>query len=496
MRRSKEINTAIILLMIHTSAAKPNKSTAPAVFEVINEQARIDEKKVLPYANPLAGNSQQNARIHAQHQQAMFNAERIRQHRAQLQRWNQQPTRQQVDSYMKAYQESQENHHLALEQMQSNSKDKKTKTRADRQLKEKPEIEPIKLTRADAVDKNRNHRSYGSVYTTVPKKRKINTYPGATYNEGVTIKPNGNVGLHDLEKGRRSLYTEAIPSKTQYIYPKIYGQTHGYHSENDINALNVLLNKSPQEQLTQLNSLIQTTGDLDKESLNKPIDLYFYVNDPQIANPEPTQTVLLEPHVAEYLNNKDHKPITEEIDDVPDLRDHRVRTYFKPAAPTIITQVENDTPTTKSNYYNIEVEQTLSENLHENIEYIPQEKPRHEALIYEKPVNIFQHGPSTEGVKYLQSQPTVVQHLNQDGTGVSAYGEDDIHYAANYEFGYRVHDHETGNDFGHQELKSGDNTQGHYHVLLPDGRMQQVRYSAGPGGFHADISYDHLQDNI
>ncbi|KAH9636348.1 hypothetical protein HF086_002582 [Spodoptera exigua] len=71
-----------------------------------------------------------------------------------------------------------------------------------------------------------------------------------------------------------------------------------------------------------------------------------------------------------------------------------------------------------------------------------------------------------------------------------------IQYAANYEFGYRVRDHETGNDFGHQEAKSGDKTHGSYHVLLPDGRLQQVKYSAGPDGFHADISYDHLQSNV
>lgn len=68
-----------------------------------------------------------------------------------------------------------------------------------------------------------------------------------------------------------------------------------------------------------------------------------------------------------------------------------------------------------------------------------------------------------------------------------------LHYAASYDFGYRVRDPHTGNYFGHQESKKGEETNGQYHVLLPDGRMQQVKYSAGPDGFHADISYDHLQ---
>lgn len=66
-----------------------------------------------------------------------------------------------------------------------------------------------------------------------------------------------------------------------------------------------------------------------------------------------------------------------------------------------------------------------------------------------------------------------------------------LHYAANYEFGYRVRDHISGNDFGHREAKLGSKTNGHYHVLLPDGRMQNVNYSAGPEGFHADVSYEH-----
>ncbi|XP_075987838.1 uncharacterized protein LOC142984251 [Anticarsia gemmatalis] len=493
MRRHRELKAAILLLILQTISAKPGKSTAPAVFEVINEQSRIDDKKILPYANPLAGNSLQNAKIHAQHQQAMFNAERMRQQRAQFQRWNKQPT--QVDSYMKAYQESQENHHLALELMQANLKEKKGKSRPERPLKDRPQLEPVKVTRADAVDKSRSHRSYGSVYNG-QRKRKVNIYPGPTYDQGVTIKPNGNVGLNQYEKEHFSLYTEAIPSKTQYVYPKLYSQMHGYQSANDINALNTLLSKPPQEQLSQLNTLIHTAKETEKDSLETPIDLFFYLKDPHPANAEPLQASYAGPYAADYTNQKDHTPIKEEVDDIENDEDPRV-TYVQPQ-PTIPTAItHDDATTTKSNYYKIEVEQTVSGNIPKNVEYPAQTiKPSYEALTYEKPLNFYGHGPSTEGVKYLQSQPTGVQHLSQDGTGVSAYGDDDIHYAANYEFGYRVRDHETGNDFGHQEEKSGDNTRGQYHVLLPDGRLQQVRYSAGPDGFHADISYDHLSHTL
>ncbi|PZC75828.1 hypothetical protein B5X24_HaOG205612 [Helicoverpa armigera] len=800
MQPTSQLKAAAILLILHITTTRTAKNSAPSVHEVINEQARIDDKRPL-YGNPLAGNSQQNAKLHAQHQQAMFNAERVRQHRAQLQRWNKAP--QQMDSYMKAYHESQENHQLALEQMQSTQKDKKPKARQDRtNLRSRSNLDPIKITRADAVDKNRNHRSFGSVYNynNALQKYKINTAPGPTYDQGVTIKPNGNVGLNSFEKEHTGLYTAISPSKTQYVYPKLYNQMHSYQSAEDIHALNTLLTKSPQEQITELNTLTQPK-EYGKDVLQTPIDLYFYLNNPNTAEDSSkynVQNAYVAPYATGYANYEDHKPITEEVDDIDEEKAAELQKYQQPA-PTPIPHVYEDPTTTKSNYYKIEVEQTISGNKHgKNIEYVPQHKPNYAALKYEKPLNFYTPEPSTEGVKYLQPQVSGVQHLSQDGTGVSAYGDDDvsktkvrikrqldtelfilgndtttqepvldneiefnennttskesfensvvtnnividsdnktivnatdrnetlpkadewkryrtfnddqpagvardydyydednsrdysyegdydpdddfsspnidysthnhfkpptaftnpnrqrkpaynqnidtqsafsnrytrfkhpsyndfhsevseeygppspsygppstsygypstqygppkynfrgpkqhygsptqfpevsslldslepvymltesqlkdivgprhvnvqhldvfqytpltkpkhryprknkkhrprrrprklnlakfrklnksIQYAANYEFGYRVRDHETGNDFGHQEAKSGDKTRGSYHVLLPDGRLQQVKYSAGPDGFHADISYDHLHGN-
>lgn len=48
-----------------------------------------------------------------------------------------------------------------------------------------------------------------------------------------------------------------------------------------------------------------------------------------------------------------------------------------------------------------------------------------------------------------------------------------------------------GNDFGHQESRDGDYTQGHYYNHLPDGRLQKVTYYVdGYSGFVADVSYE------
>lgn len=63
-------------------------------------------------------------------------------------------------------------------------------------------------------------------------------------------------------------------------------------------------------------------------------------------------------------------------------------------------------------------------------------------------------------------------------------------YAAKYQFGYRVRDLHTGSDFGQTESRDGHMTKGQYHVLLPDGRLQNVQYWSDHSGFHAKVSYD------
>ena len=62
-----------------------------------------------------------------------------------------------------------------------------------------------------------------------------------------------------------------------------------------------------------------------------------------------------------------------------------------------------------------------------------------------------------------------------------------VHYA--YE--YKVHDDYAGTDFGHHEARDGYATNGEYHVLLPDGRLQTVTYHVDDayGGYIADVKY-------
>ncbi|XP_072933825.1 uncharacterized protein [Epargyreus clarus] len=536
----KSIATILLLTLHITASAKQSARPVHEVIEVVNEQARIDEKPritnpgSLPYGNPLAGNIKQNIRLHAHNQQAMFNAERMRQHKAQLQRWTKAP--QLVDSYMKAYHESQESHQLALEQQQATLIDVPVTKAPRRRGSPKPrqetlksgisplQIEPMKITKADAVktQRNRNHRSYGSVehhqYLQPKKYKTIYVSPAPTYDQGVTIKPNGNVGFtHLLDEKQNNLYTQAVPSVTKYVYPKHFSQMQSYHSAQDIDTLNSLLNKNPHEQLSEFNALLTSTKENAEESgknnLDTPIDLYFYLKDPSL------QTVsqhydsskfaqVPTTYGAGYLNDinalRDHTPITEDVDDIEDTNQVYKPIPYTPQPIVVTPAPDLGTTTIKSNnYYKVEVaSQTITAGHAQNgnkEEYLKghEEKP-YEALYGQQPTAYYvqdtkQDGDLSERYLHHNAQHKGVQHLSGDGVGVSAYGDENLQYAANYEFGYRVRDQHSGNDFGHQEAKAGAKTNGHYHVLLPDGRMQMVKYSAGPDGFHADITYDHMR---
>ncbi|XP_028145671.2 uncharacterized protein LOC114339248 [Diabrotica virgifera virgifera] len=72
---------------------------------------------------------------------------------------------------------------------------------------------------------------------------------------------------------------------------------------------------------------------------------------------------------------------------------------------------------------------------------------------------------------------------------------EELQYAAKYAFGYRIKDNKEGNDFGHEEKRSGRSAEGSYHVLLPDGRMQKVEYYADDNGYHAKVTYENVAEH-
>ncbi|XP_076061376.1 uncharacterized protein LOC143037144 [Oratosquilla oratoria] len=61
---------------------------------------------------------------------------------------------------------------------------------------------------------------------------------------------------------------------------------------------------------------------------------------------------------------------------------------------------------------------------------------------------------------------------------------------ARYKFAWAVKDY-SGNDFGHQESREDEHTQGSYYAQLPDGRLQKVHYKVeGDSGYVANVEYE------
>ena len=66
-----------------------------------------------------------------------------------------------------------------------------------------------------------------------------------------------------------------------------------------------------------------------------------------------------------------------------------------------------------------------------------------------------------------------------------------VHYEPRpYAYAYGVTDEYHGVDFGENKESDGKVAHGSYHVLLPDGRVQNVKYTADHyAGYIADVSY-------
>ncbi|KAJ8946972.1 hypothetical protein NQ318_015910, partial [Aromia moschata] len=83
-------------------------------------------------------------------------------------------------------------------------------------------------------------------------------------------------------------------------------------------------------------------------------------------------------------------------------------------------------------------------------------------------------------------------YLPPNGGYGGGKGYDDQSEPANYQFDYHVQDAPSGNDFGHEEARQGDVAKGKYFVLLPDGRLQTVEYTADLDGYKPKISYEQV----
>ncbi|CAG9572647.1 unnamed protein product [Danaus chrysippus] len=92
---------------------------------------------------------------------------------------------------------------------------------------------------------------------------------------------------------------------------------------------------------------------------------------------------------------------------------------------------------------------------------------------------------------------TTHQYNSQDSQGYNydrnTLDEELNQEPANYDFGYKVNDFESGSDFGHSETRQDNRAEGSYYVLLPDGSRQVVEYEADERGFKPRISVEQVE---
>lgn len=424
-----------ILLILHAVLLESAKLNVRPAYEV-NEQTKAEEKKSsnfpgsLPYGNPLAGNLLQNAKLHAQNQQAMFQAEKTRQHRVQLQRWAKQ--HQPTDSYIKAYHETQENQQLAMEQQQSMLNEKKLMMPTNKENKKRMKIpELTKITKEDAVtspEVRRSYRSYGSNeyknYFQPARHQNVYISSEPSYDQGITINPNGITYLNPKQPNK--LYTEAVENKIQYAYPN-QNQIH-YEYVQDISSLNALLKKSPQDQLTGLNAMTHV-DEANKPTVEAPVNLYVYLKQPETSeNYKQTYIQIPENSVntlADEPQVRDHTPINEYIDDIEDPNKSTTIKAF--GLQSLLTTQQPDADTSTISYLNA-VTQPIEYNF--NIKTVEAQPQAYQTLKEEvQPVYLteeIKNGGTEEIYLPENDLPKGVQHLQHDGQEISAYSEDNV----------------------------------------------------------------------
>ncbi|XP_071541411.1 pro-resilin-like [Panulirus ornatus] len=65
-----------------------------------------------------------------------------------------------------------------------------------------------------------------------------------------------------------------------------------------------------------------------------------------------------------------------------------------------------------------------------------------------------------------------------------------------YSFNWAIDDDPSSNEFGHQETRDGDDTQGSYYVELPNGRLQKVVYTVyGDDGYQPLVTYSESDES-
>uniref|UniRef100_A0A182FBJ9 Uncharacterized protein n=1 Tax=Anopheles albimanus TaxID=7167 RepID=A0A182FBJ9_ANOAL len=272
-----------------------------------------------------------------------------------------------------------------------------------------------------------------------------------------------------------------------------------------IAALSALIGQRPSVQLKGLNELLHMPVQMGNrqqqlQQQQRPQDSTAPITFPESSTPTPKMsrpgyrsvqiengpkivyddslyhTVQMNPQLQVPMS-KEYTPISEAVSDVADA-DLIGPTIAPPTHATYVIGTAKATPAP--------IEEHHAEEFHE------EEAEGHETNSY-RHINVHStpappssvHHP--ESISHHYQEQHHHHHHHHDGASDEHYDDSE-----GYAFGYRVRDFHTGNDFGHVQNHDNGVTRGEYHILLPDGRVQNVRYTADEKGFHADVTYESV----
>uniref|UniRef100_A0A182K1W0 Uncharacterized protein n=1 Tax=Anopheles christyi TaxID=43041 RepID=A0A182K1W0_9DIPT len=264
-------------------------------------------------------------------------------------------------------------------------------------------------------------------------------------------------------------------------------------SEGSIAALSALIGQRPSVQLKGLNQLLHMPVPMrNNDQQHRPQDSTAPVTFPETSTPTPKpsrpsyrsvqiehgpnviyddslyHTVQMDPQL-QIPRNKEYTPIQEEVADISDS-DLIGPTAATPSHATYVVGSHKpmSAPIVEHHEFNeAEAGHETNDYGHINVHSTPAP-------------------PHGESISHHYQEQHHHHHHHHDPR--SEHYDDSEGYA----FGYRVRDFHTGNDFGHVQNHDNGVTRGEYHILLPDGRVQNVRYTADEKGFHADVTYESV----
>ncbi|KAK4872372.1 hypothetical protein RN001_014401 [Aquatica leii] len=295
-------------------------------------------------------------------------------------------------------------------------------------------------------------------------------------HEEVDEAPNDQ--LTSSQKFNFEAIRQTDPQKWRYLQQQVIDARH--QARNAVVAKNRPKPKTPKKR--DVNSSEETR--LFPKTVNQALG--FFDNSKSLEESSTQLKVLnsLIGHTPEFqlqglhklLNTKDYTPVREDVNDVVNPLNHP-NIKVEPAPPELQQAVANVLVLQADTQRKIKEHNQLA------------------LAEIEKQVNVpiqVQHINLED--QYLKVHPVYGKFVGiERKPGRSVYtNKDNLQYAANYAFGYKVRDFESGNDFGHEEVSDGATRKGRYHVLLPDGRLQKVQYWADDTGYHATVTYNRV----